>query len=50
MDLPGKIDSLCRLLTGFSMGWSLLGYSLRPDEEVELKCRVTYLTTGVLLN
>lgn len=50
MDLPGKMDSLCRLLVGFSKSWSLLGYSLRPDEEVELKSRVTYVATGALLN
>lgn len=50
MDPPGKMDSLCGLLIGFSTGWSLLGYNLRPDEEVELKSRVTYVATGVLLN
>lgn len=49
MDLPGKMDSLCRLLIGFSTSWSLLGHSLRPDGEVELKSRATYVATGALL-
>lgn len=44
------MDSLCKLLIGFSTGWSLLGYSLRPDEEVELKSGIIYVVTGALLN